>query len=488
MAFVSRWRPSQDEPKGPFVLNRDSPQANGLVFWMPCHPAYGVDTVNSAPYDRSLYHRHGSVLGTNAMSFGRFNDGTTGFLLTNGSLSGLTFAEDDAINMDGASQMSLMARFHANSGGSTDTIFGRPDQNDHSGKFWQYALVRRSSNEFMWFTSNGSTFNRGNHGSVSVDTDYHMVGTFNSDKSTEKRLYVDGVEIGTNDFNGVMSTSVAGAPLRIGSNADDGERWDGIVRDLRVYNRELTPAEVFLAYDPGSQWDLYHELGRRIHFFIGATVQTVNVGQATETDTALAVTPSAGAVSVAVGQATETDTALAVTPSPSGAVNVAAGQASETDTALAVTPSLAGIFASVGQAVETDTALAVTPAASGAAAASVAQASETDTALAITAQLGTATAVVGQAVEIDTALPVTPVQPLFVATGLAAEVDAALSIAAVMGTLFPNAKRTCTIPAERRTYLVPSKAAAALIMGEARSHRVLPENRTARVPVTHQKG
>lgn len=85
---------------------------------------------------------------------------------------------------------------------------------------------------------------------------------------------------------------------------------------------------------------------------------SVAVGQAVETDAALAVVPVAGAVTVNVGIAVETDTALPITIP--GIQTVAVGQAQETDTALPVSV-LPGVLAiPVDIAVETDTALSIT--------------------------------------------------------------------------------------------------------------------------------
>jgi hypothetical protein len=92
----------------------------------------------------------------------------------------------------------------------------------------------------------------------------------------------------------------------------------------------------------------------------GGSPQTIPIGQATETDTAQAVTAVKGALVVALGQATETDTAQAVTP-VGGPITVVLGQATETDIAQAVTAVAGGHTVLVGQAVETDTAFAVTP-------------------------------------------------------------------------------------------------------------------------------
>jgi hypothetical protein len=134
----------------------------------------------------------------------------------------------------------------------------------------------------------------------------------------------------------------------------------------------------------------------------------VAVGQAAETDTANAVTPSH---LVAVGQAESTETAQAIAPSSS----VAVAQAATTETAGVVTPST---VVHVGQATETDTANAI--GAGSPITVAVGQATETSTAAAITpSSLVTVT----QAVEQDTALGVTPSSS--VAVGQAAETSTA---------------------------------------------------------------
>ena len=139
--------------------------------------------------------------------------------------------------------------------------------------------------------------------------------------------------------------------------------------------------------------------------------QTVVPGLATETDTALSVTPLPGSVSVIAGLASETDTALAV----SVGVGVLVGLASETDSALSVTPLPGSVSVVPGLANETDSALVVTP------------------------LPGSVSVVPGLASETDTALVVTPSSDQTVAVGLAQETDTALPVDKVTGALLPTA-------------------------------------------------
>ncbi|MEM8950484.1 MAG: hypothetical protein AAGC99_14235 [Pseudomonadota bacterium] len=85
-----------------------------------------------------------------------------------------------------------------------------------------------------------------------------------------------------------------------------------------------------------------------------ATAQTVDVGQASETDTALSITP---ARSLEIGVASEINSALAITPADAPARAVTIGLAEETNTAQPVTHRRVVI---VGLAQEVNTALAMT--------------------------------------------------------------------------------------------------------------------------------
>ena len=142
----------------------------------------------------------------------------------------------------------------------------------------------------------------------------------------------------------------------------------------------------------------------------GPPDQSVAVGIASETDSALAVTPVAGAVSVAVGQADETDTAFTVTPEIGGAPQiVVVGQADETDSVEPVTPIPGTVSVSVGLAEETDSAQAVTPL-PGAVAVDIGIASEIDLAAPVfpVVEGGPQTVLVLNVTETDQAFTVTP--------------------------------------------------------------------------------
>ncbi len=144
-------------------------------------------------------------------------------------------------------------------------------------------------------------------------------------------------------------------------------------------------------------------------------IVTVAIGQATETDSALAITHQKGKT---IGQATETDSALAMTRNKSKTLS----QASETDTAI----GLVGLHIHViAQSFETDSAQAVAHYKT----LRLGQATETDTAFGLTGQHNT---VIGQAEETDSTFSVTPAQ-VGVST-LASTADSAATLDSVAST------------------------------------------------------
>ena len=68
---------------------------------------------------------------------------------------------------------------------------------------------------------------------------HHLAATYDR---TNLRIYLDGVQVGTRALTG--SIGVSANPLRIGGNAIWGENFAGLIDDVRVFNRALTPAEL----------------------------------------------------------------------------------------------------------------------------------------------------------------------------------------------------------------------------------------------------
>ena len=67
----------------------------------------------------------------------------------------------------------------------------------------------------------------------------HIAATYDG---TTLRLYVNGIEVNNQPLTGSIPTSTD--PLTLGGNPIWGEAYDGLLDDIRIYNRPLTPAEI----------------------------------------------------------------------------------------------------------------------------------------------------------------------------------------------------------------------------------------------------
>ena len=67
----------------------------------------------------------------------------------------------------------------------------------------------------------------------------HLAATYDG---ANLRLYVNGTQVATRAVTGSMRASTGA--LRIGGNSTWGEWFGGLIDDVRIYNRALTPSEV----------------------------------------------------------------------------------------------------------------------------------------------------------------------------------------------------------------------------------------------------
>ena len=67
----------------------------------------------------------------------------------------------------------------------------------------------------------------------------HVAVTFDGDTL---RMFVDGLEVSHDRVSGIIQDSTA--PLWIGGNSPYGEYFEGVIDELRVYNRALDPSEI----------------------------------------------------------------------------------------------------------------------------------------------------------------------------------------------------------------------------------------------------
>lgn len=243
-------------------------------------------------------------------------------------------------------------------------------------------------------------------------------------------MWRDGVRF-TSPGTIATSDGLTGSSKIGGRTSDSTFNWSGVIADYGIFAGIASDAAIRQFFD--RPYDTLYE-PRRIWVPVSAGGGAAEIGLATETDTALALT---AAQRLGVGQAQETDSALPLT----SAQALAIGQALEQDTALPIgssqtlaigqaieqdiaQPLGSGTVVAIGQAVESDSAQPLASQQSLA----IGQASETDTAQPLDVVAG---GFLGIAIEQDIAQPLTAAQRL--AIGQAQESDTALALLAGQG-------------------------------------------------------
>lgn len=122
-------------------------------------------------------------------------------------------------------------------GGSYQTILAKDDGGSGSNYYfgtWQQEMV------FGFFS--GGLFREIFTSGLSLQTNswYHLAASFD-DTSGVVRLYVDGAEVHSDTLK--FSPTPVKANLTI-ARSPDGERWGGLLDDVRIYDRVLTTLEV----------------------------------------------------------------------------------------------------------------------------------------------------------------------------------------------------------------------------------------------------
>ena len=245
-------------PHWPYTLNHGSPQAQGLVAWWPMDP-HGAATV----FDLS-------PKGVYPLTC----QGATWGVATVAGVPCLKFVR-------ASSQYAAVA---------TTPVLAVP----LSITAWVTSVDTTNSQEVVSIADTGSSFNsfRLNFGGNAVGDPVRAVTSKDAGSAIAVTTtgYVAGVEVhaaavfaaidlraayinGGSKGTETTSTIPAGIDaIHVGRNhgAAPSNYFDGSIRDVRIYNRALSAAEVYAAYDPSSRYDLYYQLRQRSYFLPAA--------------------------------------------------------------------------------------------------------------------------------------------------------------------------------------------------------------------------
>lgn len=241
---------------GNYAVNKDSPQARGLKMWVPAHRKDIRDHVGG----KLLTVGSGTLLSPRG-GVGRLvwqAPGSATLAVVEGSADGdLDPAVADPFSV------SIWADIESGDDGTLISKAGN-------------TAVNR---QFQIWVDSASTKLKVHGSDVSFISDIHGAGP--TLVSFTKSGAVEANDVGQY-LNGLLDqTSTAGgnttnnADVLIGARrATEGNTGSGFelgagsaVWDARIYNVELTAAEIWHQFDPATRWDLYYELGRVLYFF-----------------------------------------------------------------------------------------------------------------------------------------------------------------------------------------------------------------------------
>jgi hypothetical protein len=124
--------------------------------------------------------------------------------------------------------------------GNTGNYYGIAGKYRSSGSYAGFALTRHSSNYFYFWTANGSADYVASNTTYTDTNWHHIVGVR---RSGTTYLYIDGVQ---QTATNTRAISDSGDYAFIGRQYSDydGRYFNGIIDDVRIYNRALTAVEI----------------------------------------------------------------------------------------------------------------------------------------------------------------------------------------------------------------------------------------------------
>jgi hypothetical protein len=209
----------------PVAVNVSNTTPVGLV------AAFGFDEGSGATaLDSSGRNNNGTVTSavwTTAGKFGRA-------LAFNGTSSWVTVA--DAAALDLTTGMTLEAWVNPTSLSGWRTALLK-----EAGGGLSYALYANDNtpNPAVTIQTGGTDRSAVGTSPLPLNTWTHLASTYDG---AQLRLYVNGVQVGSRAQTG--SILVSTGPLRVGGNAVWREFFSGLIDEVRVYNRALSPGEI----------------------------------------------------------------------------------------------------------------------------------------------------------------------------------------------------------------------------------------------------
>lgn len=236
-------------PKPPFELNKDSPQARGLIGWWSSQIVVGNQTL---PKDLSIEGDRADF---------EDNNGTPDRIMTELGVPGIYLDPASSERITSVAEVSLAIPL-------TLVIWVKPITMGSDKYIFNVAFDDQnavivngtSTNTFRAIRKDGGLTDISGTLTASLGEWHMMAGMFDANLC---RIWVDGVA-GTDNTDANSPSGLN--DVFIGSKHNNSNNPEMTFIDARVYNRVLTNTELLHMYQPATRWDLYREVGWRLSF------------------------------------------------------------------------------------------------------------------------------------------------------------------------------------------------------------------------------
>ena len=246
------------------------PVSSGNLIWWNIDFSGGVDgwvagdfiesyTVPAVPVDFITHYKFDEGAGTSVIDSSGNNNGTivNGATWTNGKIGGGLYFDGvndyvDAGTFDvSGNEMTISAWFKANNFSVSDArIISKATGQNEQDHYWMISTIDSGGTKLRFrLKTGGNTSTLISSQTISPGVWVHVVGTYDG---ATMRIYTNGVETGSIPKSGLLDTNNT-VGIRIGDNPGAFRRnFNGVIDDIRIYNRALSPSEISLIYNNSS--------------------------------------------------------------------------------------------------------------------------------------------------------------------------------------------------------------------------------------------
>lgn len=225
-------------PYGGFKLNNATPLTKGLVFWAPLIDALQRDRVLGLPFTPTA----GPALGNTADGLGwKFLRTSSQYLIT---------ADTPVI----AAPLTISCWFYPTQVASSRDLVTIAN-NGNTTDYFQMQCVGGGGVQARIGAGGGNSTAAS---SFNATANVWNMGTVVFASATSRWSYTNAMGKVTNATNrSPAGVNKIGVGALISSTIPTASYFDGYIRNVTIWNRALSDAEVWLLYQQGSRWDLF---------------------------------------------------------------------------------------------------------------------------------------------------------------------------------------------------------------------------------------